>query len=248
MAWYSKGGTGRSSGLGLAGRQFTSEAKPLYTGALGRFTKQQKAMRSDFQGAESPLQTARTLFEKGGGYGEGQRSLIREEGQKTQATVLSNMVGSGMASGTNFAGATAAINKGMTTQMLQVEDVRTERLSDILKSLTALRAQAAGVMGTTREPDFSSYMGGLSSAINNDTQYDIAAMRGYGGGGSSGGSGSSGSYGSPSTPAAAAASSGGGGGSGGGYTTIGSSLTGGAPEFWGPSGQMSKSAYSAWTA
>ena len=164
--------------------QFKTEAKPLYEGALSRFTQQQRTMRADFQGAESPLTTARTLYEKGGEYGEGQRSLIREEGQKTQSNILANMVGSGMASGSNIAGATAAVNRGMTTQMLQVEDVRTERLSDILKSLSALRTQAAGVMGTTREPDYSSYLGGYSAGQGYDAGIQRAGMGSYSGGSS----------------------------------------------------------------
>jgi hypothetical protein len=149
---------------GYAG-QFRQEAKPLYTDALSRFMEQQKQMRRDYVAAETPLTTARALYEKGGGYGAGQRALIEEEGQKTRAGVLARMVSSGMASGTNIAGTNVAIGRGMTTQKLQVEDVRTERLGDILKSLSALRGQAAGVMGTTREPDYSSYLGGLTTAL-----------------------------------------------------------------------------------
>lgn len=227
---YSRSDTDKFLSL-MGGYNKQTQGKGIYGSALSRFTQRQRQMREDFAGAESPLQTARALFERGGGYGAGQRSVIEERGQQARASVLTGLVGSGMASGSNIAGATAAISKGMTQQLLQVEDVRTEQLSGILQALSQLRAGAAGVMGTVQEPEYGSYVGGLANTLRKSGSSSYPT--GGGGGGYTGPRGAA-----PATPAAP---SGGGGPDVSPYRVIGPSMTGGAPEYWGPGGQTTAS-------
>jgi len=74
------------------------------------------------------------LFRPGGGYGAGQTALIEQEAKKGSAAAFSNLVSTGMSSGTNAAGIAARIARDVTTAKLGVEDERIRRLAEALAS------------------------------------------------------------------------------------------------------------------
>lgn len=134
-----------------------------YQSTLGRWLTRQQESQTQFRQAAEPLGEAKGMYAPGGTYGAGQRVIIEEEARKARAKALSGYVASGMSSGTNVAGMQTRVAGDVTRAKLGVEDVRTERLTDILTRLSGLRATAAGQKGAAVDPTYAPYMGSLTS-------------------------------------------------------------------------------------
>lgn len=156
-----------------------------YKEALGRYAGRRKEAKAGFLGAEAPLEEAVEMFRPGGKYGAGQRALIEKQGRKTYAGGLSNLIATGMGSGTNVAGLRARVGADVGEAKLGVEDVRIDRLTQALELLSQLKGQAAGALAGMQEPSYAPYVGALTSAygaysgevsdaISRATQYNLA--------------------------------------------------------------------------
>lgn len=132
-----------------------------YGGALSDWIAQQQASQQKWGQAQQPLTEQVELFKPGGGYGAGQIALIEAELKKAGATGLSNMVASGMSSGSMASGLTARLGAEGTKAKLGVEDVRTQALAQALSQLSALRAGWAGQLGQTANPFANTMIGSL---------------------------------------------------------------------------------------
>jgi hypothetical protein len=113
-----------------------------YGPLLQRFQQRYNQMLSEMAGAKgaaaTPISADYTelvdLFRPGGNYGAGQKALIEQEAKKGSAAALSNLIKTGMSSGTNAAGVATRIARDVTTAKLGVEDERIRRLAEALLS------------------------------------------------------------------------------------------------------------------
>ena len=96
------------------------------------------------KGAQSTLTDEANIFAPGGSYGAGQDAIIQNQSQKAQASALSNLVSTGMSSGTNALGAKARISSDATTAKLNVADERSKMYANVLSQLAGLKQNMAG--------------------------------------------------------------------------------------------------------
>lgn len=96
------------------------------------------------KGAQTTLQGEANIFAPGGSYGAGQNAIIQGQGQQAQAAALSNLVSTGMSSGTNALGAKARISSDMTKAKLSVADERSKMYANVLTQLAGLKQNMAG--------------------------------------------------------------------------------------------------------
>jgi hypothetical protein len=147
---------------------------PAYSGsgiatanqALQRWLAQQKQAQSQFTAAAQPLEQAVAMFQPGGGYGAGQRSLLEEQAKQAQAQALANQVASGMSSGSLATGTGLRVKRDLAQSLAGVEDTRTQFLAQALQALAGLRGQQAGTTATVNEPVTQSFLPYLSNLIN----------------------------------------------------------------------------------
>ena len=98
------------------------------------------------QGAQATLQGEANIYAPGGSYGAGQDAIIQNQSQKAQASALSNLVSTGMSSGTNALGAKARISADATKARLSVADERSKMYANVLTQLAGLKQNMAGGM------------------------------------------------------------------------------------------------------
>ena len=134
-----------------------------YGPLLQRFQQRYNRMLSEMAAAKStaaaPVSADYSelvnLFRPGGGYGAGQMALVEQEAKKGSAAALSNLVRTGMSSGTNAAGVAARTARDVTTAKLGVEDERTRFLADALTrrggASEARTGRMTGAYGKTGE-------------------------------------------------------------------------------------------------
>lgn len=139
--------------------------------ALSRWLSQQRRSREQFTAAEEPLRQAVTSFQPGGGYGRGQRTLLRDESRRAQAEATTQQVASGMSSGSLATGTKLRTERDLATGLAGVEDQRTAFLNQALSQLSGLRGQQAGLTAQVNDPITPAYMGYLSSRFG-----QVAAM------------------------------------------------------------------------
>jgi hypothetical protein len=96
------------------------------------------------KGAETTLTGAATAFAPGGSYGAGANAIIQDQSQQAQASALSNLVSTGMSSGTNALGAKARISADATKAKLGVADERSKMYANVLTQLAGLKQNMAG--------------------------------------------------------------------------------------------------------
>ena len=143
--------------------------------ALQRWLAQQQQAQSQFTAAAQPLEQAVELFQPGGGYGAGQRSLLEEQAKQAQAQALANQVASGMSSGSLATGTGLRVKRDLAQSLAGVEDTRTQFLAQALQALSGLRGQQAGTTAAVSDPVTSSFLPYLSNLIN--TQAGVSQGR-----------------------------------------------------------------------
>lgn len=149
--------------------QIYDKLSQAYQQALGRYYTQRYEAQQGFGEAEKPISEAVSLFQPGGAYGAVQLATIESEAKKGYASGLSNLVSTGMSSGTNTAGLRARITADTTKAKLGVEDVRIGKLAEAFSLLSNFRATKTGTLASIQGPDIGSYLGALTSAYNTQT-------------------------------------------------------------------------------
>lgn len=149
--------------------------------ALQRWLDQQKRSRAQFSAAEQPLRQSVQMFQPGGGYGQGQATLLREEARRAQAEATSQQVASGMSSGSLATGTKLRTERDLRTNLAGVQDVRTQFLNQALSNLSGLRGQQAGITAQTSDPVFAPYLSYLASRTGQVSGLNQQAMAGGGG-------------------------------------------------------------------
>ncbi len=131
--------------------------------SLRRWLDQQKRSRKQFTTAEQPLRQSVEMFQPGGGYGQGQAALFRDEARRAGAEATSQQVASGMSSGSLATGTKMRTERDLATGLAGVEDVRTQFLNQALTNLSGLRGTQAQTTAATVDPTLSPTLGYLSS-------------------------------------------------------------------------------------
>lgn len=135
-----------------------------YQSALNQANIKRMSTVSGFEEAEQPVQRLVNLFRAGGGYGAGQKAIIEQEAKKGLAGIYSNLVSTGMSSGTNVAGARARVTRDTTTAKLGVEDARVGKLAEALGLLSQVRGQRTSTLANIETPSYGPLVGALTSA------------------------------------------------------------------------------------
>jgi len=146
------------------------------TNALQRWLDQQRTATKQFTAAAKPLEQAVGMFQPGGGYGAGQRSLLEEQAKQAQAQALANQVASGMSSGSLATGTGLRVQRDLAQSLAGVEDTRTQFLAQALQALSGLRGQQAGTTAAVSEPVTQSFLPYLSNL--NQLQAGLQESRG----------------------------------------------------------------------
>lgn len=144
--------------------------------ALARWLDQQKRSQEQFTAAQQPLQQAVQMFQPGGGYGQGQQTLLREEARRAKAEATTQQVASGMSSGSLATGTRLRTERDLATGLAGVEDVRTQFLNRALQALSGLRGQQAGLTAQVSDPTFAPTLGYLAARHGQVGQLNQAAM------------------------------------------------------------------------
>jgi hypothetical protein len=117
------------------------------TGSMGTLpskTASYNDWMKTMKGAETTLTGAANAFAPGGSYGAGANAIIQGQSQQAQASALSNLVSTGMSSGTNALGAKARISADATKARLSVADERSKMYANVLTQLAGLKQNMAG--------------------------------------------------------------------------------------------------------
>lgn len=138
--------------------------------ALARWLAQQKQAQTQFSAAEEPLQQAVQSFQPGGGYGQGQAMLLRDEARRAKAEATASQVATGMSSGSLATSTGLRVGRDLATGLAGVEDVRTQFLSQALRDLSGLRAGQAQTTAAVTDPTYAPYMGYLGGRYGQETQ------------------------------------------------------------------------------
>jgi len=131
--------------------------------ALTRWLNQQKQVQEQFSAAQKPLQQAVQMFQPGGGYGQGQTTLLRDEARRAGAEATASQVASGMSSGSLATGTGLRIKKDLATSLAGVEDQRTQFLAQALQMLSGARQGQAQTTAAAQDPIYDTYMNYLAS-------------------------------------------------------------------------------------
>lgn len=113
-------------------------------GTLPAKTASYKNWMDTMKGAETTLKGAADIFAPGGSYGAGANAIIQGQSQQAQASALSNLVSTGMSSGTNALGSKARISADATKARLGVADERSKMYANVLAQLAGLKQNMAG--------------------------------------------------------------------------------------------------------
>ena len=132
------GGYTRTVGPGSGG-----SGRGVAQSALQRWLGTQRQARGMFGQAEQPLRESVQMFQPGGGYGQGQAMLLKEQARQAQAEALSSQVATGMSSGSLATGTGLRVKRDLAQGLAGVEDVRTQFLTQALQSLSGLRGRRA---------------------------------------------------------------------------------------------------------
>ena len=154
----------------MAYNPLQSYGRSVAQSALQRWLGTQRQARGMFAGAEQPLQESVQMFQRGGGYGRGQATLLRGEARRAQAEALSSQVATGMSSGSLATGTGLRVERDLAQGLAGVEDVRTQFLAQALQSLSGLRGQRAQTLATTQDPVYAPYMSYLGGAETRASQ------------------------------------------------------------------------------
>ena len=152
--------------------------RDLYKSALQRFAERRAQARTDFLGAETPLQERVGMFQPGGGYGAGQRAIIEQQAKEALGAGQTSLVQTGMASGSTMAGLHGLVSAKAGEMELGVEDVRIENLSRALEALSNLRGAAAGTLLAAQEPGFEPVASLEASRLGSLTSQKVATIQG----------------------------------------------------------------------
>jgi hypothetical protein len=131
--------------------------------SLTRWLNQQKEAKQQFAAAEQPLQQAVQMFQRGGGYGQGQRALLQDEARRALAESLTSQVASGMSSGSLATSTALRTKSDLAKNLAGVEDVRTQFLNQALQALSGARSTRAQTLASIVDPvtaPYLSYLGG----------------------------------------------------------------------------------------
>jgi hypothetical protein len=143
-------------------------ASSTYSSALSNWLASQQESRAKFAEAESPLIQLQGEFAPGGAYQKGQFDIINQEGLKAGAEGMQNLASTGMSSGSLAVGLGARIRQGIAAGKTGVEASRVANLTDVLKSLSGLRASAGAQLGSVYNPF-------ANTQISGEFQTDISA-------------------------------------------------------------------------
>lgn len=146
--------------------------------ALTRWLEQQKRSRTQFTAAEEPLRQSVQMFQPGGGYGQGQQTLLRDEARRTQAEATTRQVASGMSSGSLATSTAMRTKRDLATGLAGVEDQRTQFLNQALANLSGLRGQQAGLTAQINDPVATPYLGYLAARHGQVAGLNVAAGAG----------------------------------------------------------------------
>lgn len=159
----------------------------LGVNALNRWLTQQKQAQAQFGAAQQPLQQAVQMFQPGGGYGQGQATLLQDQARQAQAEALSNQVATGMSSGSLATGTGLRVKKDLAQGLAGVEDTRTQFLAQALQALASARQGQAQTTASVNDPvtaPLLSYISNVMGMQSNEAQNVLglnAASRNYGG-------------------------------------------------------------------
>jgi hypothetical protein len=167
MTGYTSGvttGTARTVGLGeQAGWSETEimgdESERRYGEALDRLASERAGVLERFSAAERPLDEAAELYRPGGEYGEGARMRVEEAFRKALAGAQTGLSMTGMHSGSLMEGLRARYESEKAMQMQGIEDVRADRLGQILSTISGIRTASGGALAAMREPSYAGFIG-----------------------------------------------------------------------------------------
>ena len=137
----------------------TNSMGGVYSSALNRWLAQQAESKKAYKTAEQPLSETVQMFQKGGGYGAGQISMIEDEARRAKAQALADQVASGMSSGSLATSTGLRVASDASKAKLNVEDTRTQFLAQALQALSGIKAQYAQQAGSVYDPFANTYMG-----------------------------------------------------------------------------------------
>lgn len=144
--------------------------------ALARWLARQKQAQTQFSAAEQPLRQAVQSFQPGGGYGQSQAMLLRDEARRAGAEATAQQVATGMSSGSLATSTGLRVGRDLATGLAGVEDVRTQFLGQALRDLSGLRAGHAQTTAATVDPTYAPYMGYLGGRAGQETQLELGEM------------------------------------------------------------------------
>jgi hypothetical protein len=156
---------------------YSSNGVNVANQALQRWLDQQRTATGQFTAAAQPLQQSIEMFQPGGSYGTGQKTLLEEQAKQAQAQALANSVASGMSNSSLATGIGLNVQRGLAQGLAGVEDTRTQFLNQALQALAGLRGQQAGTTATNNEPVTQSFLPYLSNVIGINTQANQAAAQ-----------------------------------------------------------------------
>ena len=145
--------------------------------ALNRWLDQQKQAQEQFSAAQQPLQQAVQMFQPGGGYGQGQATLLRDEARRAGAEATTQQVASGMSSGSLATGTGLRIKKDLAQGLAGVEDQRTQFLAQALQMLSGARQGQAQTTATVYDPTYAPTMGARASMYGTSVGAQTAAQQ-----------------------------------------------------------------------
>lgn len=159
------------------GRSPWETSTGLYESTLARWLNRQQQMGEQFGRAETPLQELKSYYAPGGGYGAGQQEIIEEEGRKTLAQGLHNLVATGMSSGSLATGLRAQVGRGITRGKIAIEESRAKQFAETLTGLSRLRAGFGQLLGTAQEPSYAPVVGAVTGIYGTDIGYRAGQER-----------------------------------------------------------------------
>ncbi len=134
-------------------------AQKRFASALERLTGLRTDVLSKFAGAEKPLAEAKAVYAPGGTYGQGAKTRISREMQEALARAMTSLAQTGMHSGSLAEGVRARFGREKAEALQGVEDVRADRFTDVMKSISGLRAGSGSILSQMREPSWAAAVG-----------------------------------------------------------------------------------------
>jgi len=137
--------------------QQTQQQGGLYSSAIKKFSQRFGQVNAAFGEGLGALKEAATNYGKGGAFSTSQFGQIEQGTQQAIGQGTSNLISSGMWSGTNTSG---LIQSAMQQQGLQKAGVEAERvgnLSNLQAAIAQLKSGQAQTIASMQEPDYSQY-------------------------------------------------------------------------------------------